>query len=200
MKRRWLWLLVIVWLICFTVLHLQLNSRYFTMFERDQAYGSLDREPPSGRHLLKGLGGAAASLEYRFDPRTGRMEPSIPSDARLDIMEILPHDIVRHTGPWYWRFFQWGLLKGAARTAWTGIFDDSLVARACDPTNPTPFVVSVVLAAVALAGGRKKGSLRETTGIEAQVQTQTAGETKDKAALEADQREYAPPGYFDDRS
>jgi len=147
MFRKLLWVLPVVWLITFTIVHYQLNNHYFNLFE----------EEASGRKFIKGVDSSRGTMQY--NQLTGQMEIVPPPGVELDIYEILENDIHRHTGSWTWRFFQWGPLGGNAMTAWTsGMIDLGLPeswAYATDPLNPSPILGFLLLSLFALLGGHR---------------------------------------------
>jgi hypothetical protein len=133
-------------LIIFVIAHFQLNSYYFALF----------RNPPPGRNLHKGAIGLS---QLTWDPINGGLKPK--PGAREDVAEILPNDILRHTGPLHWRFFEWGMLAGNAETPVAILLDDlgvpeGFMRRSLDYSNPTPFMGLVVLTAGTMLATRRR--------------------------------------------
>ena len=89
------------------------------------------------------------------------MHPQKAGVAQVDVIEVdvSAHDIQkkRVTGPWQWRFFQWGLLHGQSVDG----DDEDTVTIALSLKNPTPFMVflwSLLIAGVAWRPQRPKFS------------------------------------------
>lgn len=121
-------------LLLFVILHIARND-YFT---------SLYDNPPNNRHFYLSHG-----EESREMPDfTKRSAPAPVPVNELFIIEVTPTGFLRRTGPWYWRFFQWGI-RTDRTTRYVEILNYNVgfsmaIARAVDITNPTPFMLFVI--------------------------------------------------------
>jgi hypothetical protein len=106
--------LPVVWLICFSIIHYQLNSHYFDLSDNGKT--------SDNRRLMKAGPIQGYDVKVELNALGYAVQKKVPKkvpERMQNVYEILPHDLVQLTGPWYWRFFHWGFVNGSARTQTT---------------------------------------------------------------------------------
>jgi len=127
---KYLRYLPIMVLLIFVPVHLARNA-YFE---------SLANHQPANRIIFSSYSGTE-----KFNLSTGMSEIVHPPNQLPHVVEITPNDIIKRTGSWSWRFFQWGI-RTDGDTLWCYIVGHDIshdVARATDITNPTPFMLFI---------------------------------------------------------
>jgi hypothetical protein len=162
LKRPELWLgIAIVFLFGFSFTHLVINDHYFKLAadnttDRIIGYMVKDEAQMPKRMTWDNKGNIRFEPDYKKALEMGLLEVSE--------VKSRENDIVRLTGPWSWRFFQWGIFKGAGRT-WlkVAMVDSGLsegFASVIDVTNPTPFMIFSFFVVISLLLIRKADQVK----------------------------------------